>query len=52
MTNPVPDGFHTLSAHLIVPGGARAIELYKQAFGAQEQVVANAREFFAKMQKM
>ncbi len=36
MTNPVPAGFHTLTAHLIVADGAAAIEFYKKAFGAQE----------------
>src|ERR1035438_6551065 len=38
MTKPIPDGFHTLTPHLIVPDGAVAIEFYKKAFGAQEQV--------------
>lgn len=37
MTKPIPDGFHTLTPHLIVPDGAVAIEFYKKAFGAQEQ---------------
>jgi PhnB protein len=36
MTKPVPDGFHTLTPHLVVADGAAAIEFYKQAFGAQE----------------
>jgi len=36
MTKPIPDGFHTLTPHLIVPDGAVAIEFYKKAFGAQE----------------
>lgn len=36
MAKPIPDGFHTVSPHLIVPDGARAIEFYKQALGAQE----------------
>jgi PhnB protein len=36
MTKPIPDGFHTLTPHLIVTDGAKAIELYQQAFGAQE----------------
>ena len=39
MTNPVkpvPEGFHTLTAHLIVQDAARAIEFYKRAFGAEE----------------
>lgn len=36
MTKPIPDGFHSLTPHLIVPDGAQAIEFYKNAFGAQE----------------
>ena len=36
MTKPIPDGFHTLTPHIVVPDGAAAIEFYKQAFGAQE----------------
>ncbi len=33
---PVPDGFHTLTPHLIVRGAAQAIDFYKAAFGAEE----------------
>jgi uncharacterized glyoxalase superfamily protein PhnB len=33
---PIPDGFHTLTPHLIVRGAAEAIEFYKNAFGAEE----------------
>ncbi|MGA2963361.1 MAG: VOC family protein [Candidatus Korobacteraceae bacterium] len=33
---PVPDGFHTATPYLIVKGAAKAIEFYKQAFGATE----------------
>lgn len=36
MTKPIPDGFHTLTPHLVVADGAKLIEFYKQAFGAQE----------------
>ncbi|MBW8865618.1 MAG: VOC family protein, partial [Verrucomicrobia bacterium] len=38
MTKPIPDGFHTLTPHLIVPDGAEAIEFYQKALGAQEHV--------------
>jgi PhnB protein len=31
----VPDGFHTLTPHLIVRDAAKAIEFYKNAFGAE-----------------
>ena len=33
---PVPEGFHTVSAHLVVRGAIKAIEFYKKAFGAVE----------------
>lgn len=36
MTNPIPDGFNTVTPHLIIEGAAEAIEFYKKAFGAQE----------------
>jgi PhnB protein len=33
---PIPDGYHTATPYLIIGGAAKAIEFYKQAFGAQE----------------
>jgi PhnB protein len=33
---PIPEGYHTLSAYLIVRGAADALEFYKKAFGATE----------------
>ena len=36
MTKPIPDGFHSLTPHLVVSDAAKAIEFYKKAFGAQE----------------
>jgi|SRR5712691_5084533 len=33
---PIPDGYHTVTPYLIIAGAARAIEFYKQAFGATE----------------
>jgi PhnB protein len=33
---PVPDGYHSLTPYLIVNDGARAIEFYREAFGAAE----------------
>lgn len=33
---PIPEGYHSLTPYLIVDGGARALEYYKQAFGATE----------------
>ena len=32
----VPDGYHTLTPHLVVKGASQAIEFYKRAFGAEE----------------
>jgi len=31
---PVPDGYHTLTPYLVMKGAARAIEFYKNVFGA------------------
>lgn len=33
---PIPDGYHTVTPYLIVKGAAKALDFYKQAFGAQE----------------
>lgn len=33
---PVPEGFHTVTPHLVCAGAAEAIEFYKKAFGAVE----------------
>ena len=33
---PIPDGYHTATPYLIIQGAAKAIEFYKQAFGAVE----------------
>ena len=35
----IPDGYHTLTPFMTVRDGARAIEFYKQAFGAVEKGV-------------
>ena len=34
--NPIPDGMHTVTPHLICEGAADAIEFYKNAFNAGE----------------
>jgi len=34
---PLPAGVHTVTPHLVVEGAARAIEFYRQAFGAREE---------------
>jgi PhnB protein len=36
MTNPIPDGYHTMTPYLIVKGAVRALEFYAKAFGAKE----------------
>jgi uncharacterized glyoxalase superfamily protein PhnB len=36
MTKSIPDGFTTITPHLVVADGAKAIEFYQQAFGAEE----------------
>lgn len=33
---PIPEGFHTVSPHIVVKGAAAAIEFYKKAFGAEQ----------------
>ena len=34
---PVPDGYHTITPALTVRDAARAIQFYKDAFGATER---------------
>jgi uncharacterized glyoxalase superfamily protein PhnB len=34
---PVPEGMHTVTAHLVVNDGQRALEFYNRAFGAEER---------------
>ena len=34
---PIPDGYHTVTPYLIVPGAAELIEFTKRAFGAEER---------------
>ena len=36
---PIPDGYHSITPFLTVRDATRAIEFYKQAFGAQERGV-------------
>jgi len=36
MAKPIPDGFNTITPHIIVSDAAKAIEFYKKALGAQE----------------
>lgn len=34
-TKPIPDGFHTLTPHIVVRDAAKAIEFYKKAFSTK-----------------
>ena len=38
MAKQIPEGYHTVTAALTVKNGARMIDFYKQAFGAQERM--------------
>jgi PhnB protein len=33
---PIRDGYHTVTPYLIIAGAAKALDFYKQAFGAKE----------------
>lgn len=33
---PIPEGFRTVTPHMIISGAGKAIEFYKKAFGAEE----------------
>ena len=37
--NPIPEGFHTLTPHLVLKNAAKAIEFYAAAFGAELQTI-------------
>ena len=50
---PVPDGYHTVTPYLIIDGAARALEFYREAFGATELMRMpgpNGRVMHAEMQ--
>ena len=36
MVKPIPDGYHTVTPHLVITGAAKALDWYKKAFGATE----------------
>ncbi len=36
--NPIPTGFHTVTPHLVIKGAAKALDFYKKAFGAKENM--------------
>ncbi len=37
MTKKIPEGFQTITPTLVIDGAAKAIDLYKKAFGAKEE---------------
>jgi PhnB protein len=37
MTNPIPEGYNSVTPYLVVDDAAKAIEFYKKAFGAEEK---------------
>ena len=39
MAKPIPDGFHTITPHIVVADASKAIEFYKKALGATEKGV-------------
>jgi PhnB protein len=38
----IPEGYHAVTPYLILKGASRAIDFYKQAFGASERMRMNA----------
>jgi PhnB protein len=41
-TKPIPEGHHTLTPYIAVDDAAKAIDFYKQAFGAKERMRTEA----------
>ena len=35
-TKPIPEGYHTITPHLVIKGADKAIDFYKRALGAEE----------------
>jgi len=38
MSNAIPNGFHTVTPHLVCAGAGEAMDFYKNAFGAEELI--------------
>jgi uncharacterized glyoxalase superfamily protein PhnB len=38
MTQPIPEGFHSVTPHIVVKDVAKALDWYTKAFGAEETV--------------
>lgn len=41
---PIPDGYHSVTPYLIISGAEKAIDFYKEAFGAEEKVRMTAED--------
>ena len=41
--NPIPEGYHSLQIYLAVEDAAKAIDFYKEAFGADERSACPGR---------
>jgi len=41
---PVPEGFHTVTPHLVIKGAAEAIEFYKKTLGAKVEMMMRFKE--------
>ena len=38
MAKAIPDGYHSVTPHLIIKGADRAIDFYKKVFGAAQRM--------------
>lgn len=50
--NPIPEGFHTATPYLVVPGVAKLVDFLSKAFGAVESPGRSTREDGAIMHTM
>jgi len=41
---PIPDGYHTATPYLVVTNAAKAIQFYKEVFGAEEHLCLTSLE--------
>ena len=47
MAKAIPDGYHSVTPHLIVKGADRAIDFYKKVFGAAQRMSSRIWVFVA-----
>ena len=43
-TNPIPEGYHTVTPSLTCRDAAKAIDFYRKAFGAQAHAVTGRQQ--------